>query len=103
MTVSLKVTTGRATLGEAGTLSPKNAMNCSVLMRRRTLSWATIRVPAARAEAMSGAFTTMPTRLSWRPWPRVSDFAVACLLLTFDRHARASARRPSRLPLSLKQ
>jgi hypothetical protein len=47
VTPSPKVTTGSATAGEAGTFFLMKAMNWSLAIRVRTLSWATMTTPAA--------------------------------------------------------
>ena len=44
---SLKVTIGRAASGDGGIAWLKISRNCSVLMRTRTLSWATMTAPAS--------------------------------------------------------
>jgi hypothetical protein len=45
VTACSKVTTGSAMAGAGGTFMPKSSTNCSVVIRRRTLSWATMRAP----------------------------------------------------------
>ena len=58
-TWSVKVTTGRAIMGEAGVVRLNTLLNCSMLMRRRTFSCATMTAPAVPK------FSFPP---EWSPW-----------------------------------
>ena len=61
--VSEKVTTGSAAFGDAGTFMSKSSMNCSALIRLRTLSCATMSDAGLAEVLVAAGVVAVPVRV----------------------------------------
>ncbi len=96
VTASLKVTTGSAFAGEGGNFMPIASMNCSVLRRRRTLSWATMRAPASPRSLFPPEWSGCQWVLRMKRTGRSLIAATAALTLgVMGAHSSSTRKTPS--------
>jgi hypothetical protein len=103
VTASLNVTTGSAFGGAAGSRMLKAAMNCSVLMRRRTFSWATMSDPASPRSLLPPVWSPCQCVLSTKRMGLSVSAATAALIFgvsgAYSSSIRNAVSAPTERPM----